>query len=204
MRDVSTRTWGALLGVLIFGALVFQPGFARAQDATFLGDSSGPTVEDYLKETAATRSSSTKAIQDRRPDRQLRQAADGAEFQFRQLGRCLSGLYDPQHQEGQRALDRSEALCLLPRMRAPIRRARRDQGRPVRHPARREMGLVRRRGYGRHLHLHLDAEGQLGPSAGSAARCGPSATTTHSSSRAAPRSRRARRPRHRRAPSPRP
>ena len=50
MRDASTRTWGALLGVLIFGALAFQPGFARAQESTFLGGSSGPTVEEYLKE----------------------------------------------------------------------------------------------------------------------------------------------------------
>ena len=50
MRDISTRLEGALLGVLIFGALAFQPGVARAQDATFLGDSSGPTVDEYLKE----------------------------------------------------------------------------------------------------------------------------------------------------------
>ncbi len=50
MRDISTRLEGALLGVLVFGALAFQPGFARAQDATFLDGSSGPTVQDYLKE----------------------------------------------------------------------------------------------------------------------------------------------------------
>ena len=42
MRDISTRLEGALLGVLIFGALAFQPGFARAQDATFLGELKRP------------------------------------------------------------------------------------------------------------------------------------------------------------------
>ena len=50
MRDISTRLEGALLGVLMLGALAFQPGFARAQDATFLGDSSGPTIEEYMKD----------------------------------------------------------------------------------------------------------------------------------------------------------
>ena len=50
MKDASTRIEGALLGVLIFGACAFQPGFARAQESTFLGGSSGPTLDEYLKE----------------------------------------------------------------------------------------------------------------------------------------------------------
>jgi hypothetical protein len=50
MRDTSTRLEGALLGALIFGACALQPGFARAQESTFLGGSSGPTVDEYLKE----------------------------------------------------------------------------------------------------------------------------------------------------------
>jgi hypothetical protein len=50
MRDASTTTGGALLGVLILGACAFQAGFARAQESTFLGGSSGPTVDEYLKE----------------------------------------------------------------------------------------------------------------------------------------------------------
>ena len=50
MRDASTRIEGALLGVLVFGALAFQPGITRAQESTFLGGSSGPTVEEYMKE----------------------------------------------------------------------------------------------------------------------------------------------------------
>ena len=50
MRDASTRIEGALLGVLVFGALAFQPGITRAQELTFLDGSSGPTVEEYMKE----------------------------------------------------------------------------------------------------------------------------------------------------------
>ena len=50
MRDESTALKGALLGVLVFGALAFQPGVARAQESTFLDGSSGPTVEEYMKE----------------------------------------------------------------------------------------------------------------------------------------------------------
>jgi hypothetical protein len=50
MKDASMRLEGALLGVLIFGAFAFQPGSARAQESTFLGGSSGPTVDEYLKE----------------------------------------------------------------------------------------------------------------------------------------------------------
>ena len=41
---------GALFGVLIFGALAFEPGTVRAQERTFLDDSSGPTVDDYVKQ----------------------------------------------------------------------------------------------------------------------------------------------------------
>ena len=48
-------------------------------------------------------------------------------------------------------------------------RRRRDQGRSVRHQARREMGLARRARHGGHLHLHLAAEGRLGASARAAA-----------------------------------
>jgi hypothetical protein len=50
MRDASTRIEGTLLGVLVFGALAFQPGITRAQESTFLDGSSGPTVEEYMKE----------------------------------------------------------------------------------------------------------------------------------------------------------
>jgi hypothetical protein len=46
-----TRAGGTLLGVLVFGACAFQLGTASAQDSTFFGDSAGPTVEEYLKES---------------------------------------------------------------------------------------------------------------------------------------------------------
>jgi hypothetical protein len=50
MKDASTKAGLALLGVLIFAAGAFQPVAARAQESTFLSGSSGPTVDDYLKE----------------------------------------------------------------------------------------------------------------------------------------------------------
>lgn len=50
MRDALTRIGGALLGALIFGAGAFPPVTARAQESTFLSGSSGPTVDEYLKE----------------------------------------------------------------------------------------------------------------------------------------------------------
>jgi hypothetical protein len=49
MREAIVRA-GALFGVLIFGALAFEPGTVRAQERTFLDDSSGPTVDDYVKQ----------------------------------------------------------------------------------------------------------------------------------------------------------
>src|SRR6478672_7497047 len=49
-------------------------------------------------------------------------------------------------------------------MRPSVRRAGRDQGRPLRDTARREMGLAGRGRHGRYLHLHLDPEGRRGAS----------------------------------------
>src|SRR3990170_4872070 len=49
-------------------------------------------------------------------------------------------------------------------MRAPVRRRRRNRGRPLCYQARREVALARRPGHGGHLHLHLAAEGRRGAS----------------------------------------
>jgi hypothetical protein len=50
MREAIVSTGGAFLGILMFGALAFEPGAIRAQEHTFLDDSGGPTVDDYLKQ----------------------------------------------------------------------------------------------------------------------------------------------------------
>ena len=44
------RIGGALLGVLVFGGLVFQPGPAQAQEHTFLQSSAGPSIDDYVNQ----------------------------------------------------------------------------------------------------------------------------------------------------------
>jgi len=49
MRDASIRIGGALVGVLVFGGLVFRPAPAPAQEHTFLQSSAGPTIDDYVK-----------------------------------------------------------------------------------------------------------------------------------------------------------
>ena len=44
------RIGGALLGVLVFGGLVFQPAPAPAQEHTFLQSSAGPSIDDYVNQ----------------------------------------------------------------------------------------------------------------------------------------------------------
>jgi hypothetical protein len=50
MTNAMTRGWRTLLGVLILGAVAAHPAPLRAQESTFLGGSSGPTVDEYLKQ----------------------------------------------------------------------------------------------------------------------------------------------------------
>src|SRR5262245_35579776 len=50
-------------------------------------------------------------------------------------------------------------------MRAAVRGRRRDQGGSLRHPARRQTRLARRRRHGGHLRLHLAIEGRCRPPA---------------------------------------
>ena len=50
MREALKSTGWALVGVLILAAFALEPGAARAQESTFLGGSTGPTIDDYLKQ----------------------------------------------------------------------------------------------------------------------------------------------------------
>ena len=204
MRDISTRLEGALLGVLIFGALAFQPGVARAQDATFLGDLSGPTVDEYLKEAG--------------PDAKLvgqgELKIDGKTVNCGKRPTVLNSNFDSWGGAfpGFVILNTKKITGLSTPVKLYI--YSHECGHQFEGPDETKADLFAiRRGvkWG-----WLDAVGMedictfistlKGDScirrARSAAR--PCATTTSSSSRAATRSRRARRPRHRRAPSPRP
>ena len=160
------RIGGALLGVLVFGGLVLQPTRLAAQEHTFLQSSAGPTIDDYVNQAGPdvkVMPHGTLKIDGRMVNCGKRPTVLNSNFDS--WGGAFPGfvilntkkinglstavkLYVYSHECGHQFVG-----------------PRRDQGRPLRHQARREMGLARRRRHGGHLHLHLDAQGRLGASA---------------------------------------
>ena len=158
------RVRGALLGVLIFGGLAFESKPASAQDHAFLQGADGPTIDEYVKQWR-----NAKVV----PPGSLK--IDGSTVKCGKRPTVLNSYFDSWggafpgflilNTKKINGLSTAVKLYVYSMNAATNSKAGRDQSRPLRHRARREVKLAGRHRHGGNLHLHLDGQGRFGASA---------------------------------------